>query len=184
MHLNRQRTSMHADIITLIANNQAEAAFNLIVKSYSQKLYWHVRRMVIDHDDADDVVQNTFIKIWKGLPNFRQDSNIYTWIYRIATNEALSFLRSKKDNTRFADVEYGMSQNLESDAFFDGDAAQIKLQKAIATLPDKQKAVFNLRYFEEMSYAEMSRVFETSEGALKASYHHAVKKIEAFVKAD
>jgi len=172
---------MHAEIIALLQQNKTEPAFNLIVKSYSQKVYWHVRRLVLDHDDADDVVQNTFIKIWKGLPNFRQDSAIYTWIYRIATNEALSFLRSKKENTRFEDVEYSLSQNLEADAFFDGDAAQQTLQAAIATLPEKQRAVFNLRYFEEMSYAEMSAVFDTSEGALKASYHHAVKKIEAFL---
>jgi RNA polymerase sigma-70 factor (ECF subfamily) len=173
---------MHAEIITLLTQNKTEAAFNLIVKSYSKRLYWHVRRLVLDHDDADDVVQNTFIKIWKGLPNFRQDSNVYTWVYRIATNEALSFLRSKKENTRFEDVEYSMSQNLEADAFFDGDAAQASLVAAVATLPEKQRAVFNLRYFEEMSYAEMSSVFDTSEGALKASYHHAVKKIEAYMQ--
>jgi RNA polymerase sigma-70 factor (ECF subfamily) len=173
---------MHAEIIALLQQNKTEPAFNLIVKSYSQKVYWHVRRLVLDHDDADDVVQNTFIKIWKGLPNFRQDSAIYTWIYRIATNEALSFLRSKKENTRFGDVEYSLSHNLEADAFFDGDAAQQTLQAAVATLPEKQRAVFNLRYFEEMSYAEMSAVFDTSEGALKASYHHAVKKIEAYMQ--
>jgi RNA polymerase sigma-70 factor (ECF subfamily) len=173
---------MHAEISTLLTQNKTEEAFNLIVKSYSQRLYWHVRRLVLDHDDADDVVQNTFIKIWKGLPNFRQDSNVYTWIYRIATNEALSFLRSKKENTRFEDVEYSLSQNLEADAFFDGDAAQASLVAAVATLPEKQRAVFNLRYFEEMSYAEMSAVFDTSEGALKASYHHAVKKIEAYMQ--
>jgi RNA polymerase sigma-70 factor (ECF subfamily) len=140
--------------------------------------------MVLNHDDADDVVQNTFIKIWKGLPNFRQDSNIYTWIYRIATNEALSFLRSKKENARFDDVAYGISQNMEADAFFEGIEAQAKLQSAIATLPEKQRVVFNLRYFDEMSYAEMSAVVDTSEGALKASYHHAVKKIEAYLQKD
>lgn len=175
---------MHAEILNLLQSNKTEAAFNLIVKSYSQKLYWHVRRLVLDHDDADDVVQNTFIKIWKGLPNFRGESNVYTWSYRIATNEALSFLRSKKENTHFDDVAYGISQNMEADAFFEGDEAQAKLQSAIASLPEKQRVVFNLRYFDEMSYAEMSLVVDTSEGALKASYHHAVKKIEAYLQKD
>jgi len=175
---------MLEQISEYLANKKYEAAFNSIVTAYNQRLYWHIRRMVLDHDDTDDVLQNTFIKIWRGLPNFRQDSNIYTWLYRIATNEALSFLRSKKESTSFDEVAYTVSKNLEADAFFDGDKAQAKLQEAIATLPEKQRAVFNMRYFEEMSYAEMSAVFETSEGALKASYHHAVKKIESYLKGD
>lgn len=175
---------MQEHIAQNLSEKKYEAAFNNIVKAYSQRLYWHIRRLVLAHDDADDVLQNTYIKIWRALPNFRQDSNIYTWLYRIATNESLSFLRAKKENTRFDAVEFSISQNLEADAFFDGDKAQAKLYEAVATLPDKQRAVFNARYFDEMSYAEMSAVFETSEGALKASYHHAVKKIETYLKDD
>ena len=175
---------MHQNIESLLASQKTEAAFNLIVNSYSERLYWHIRRMVTDHDDADDVLQNTFLKVWRALPKFRQDSNIYTWLYRIATNESLIHLRKKKDNLRFDDVANGMHESLTADTFFEGDKAQAKLHAAVAALPEKQKAVFNLRYFEEMPYREISEVLKTSEGGLKAQYHHAVKKIEAFLKTD
>lgn len=161
-------------------------AFNLLVRKYQKRLYSIIRRMVIDHDDADDVVQNTFIKIWSALDGFRSDSQLYTWMYRIATNESLSFLKKKR--TAFfipmIQVENKLSQRLESDEQFSGDKVQLKLQKAILRLPEKQRLVFNLKYFEEMKYEDMSEVLGTSVGALKASYHHAVKKIEQFLTAD
>lgn len=172
---------MQEKIAQLLQEKRFEAAFNSMVAHYSERLYYNIRRLVLNHDDADDVLQNTFIKVWRALPKFQQNSSVYTWLYRIATNEALSFLRSKKENTRFDDVAFSVSKNLEADAFFSGDEAQAKLYEAIATLPEKQRAVFNARYFEEMSYADMSATFDTSEGALKASYHHAVKKIESYL---
>lgn len=141
-------------------------------------MYWHIRKMVLDHDDAHDVLQNTFIKVWKALPKFRGDSKLYTWLYRIATNESLNHLRSQKKT--MADTDE-IAYKLTGDAYFDGDEIQAKLYEAIATLPEKQKAVFNLKYFEEMKYEEMSDVLETSVGALKASYHHAVNKIKAYL---
>ena len=158
-------------------------SFNLLVRKYQQKLYWHIRRIVISHDDTDDVIQNTFIKVWKGLDNFKEDSQLYTWLYRIATNESLTFLKQKKAKffVSFGDVEYGLSNTLKDDNYFKGDEVQMKLQKAILTLPEKQRIVFNMKYYEEMKYDEMSEVLETSVGALKASYHHAVKKIEEYI---
>lgn len=161
-------------------------AFNLLVKKYQKRLYSIIRRMVIDHDDADDVVQNTFIKIWSALDGFRSDAQLYTWMYRIATNESLSFLRKKRSAffIPMINVEYKLSQRLESDQQFSGDKVQLKLQKAILRLPEKQRLVFNMKYFEEMKYEDMSEVLGTSVGALKASYHHAVKKIEQFITAD
>lgn len=161
-------------------------AFNLIVRKYQQRLYYQIRRMVVDHDDANDVLQDMLIKAYKGLENFREDSQLFTWLYRIATNESLTFLKKKKKRNTLSidDMSKELSNNLTSDPNYDGDLIQQKLQLAIESLPDKQKAVFNLRYFEEMKYDEMSIVLETSVGALKASYHHAVKKIEAFLKED
>jgi RNA polymerase sigma factor (sigma-70 family) len=161
-----------------------ERAFTAILKKYQEKLYWHIRRMVVEHEDANDVLQNMFVKAWKGLDNFREDSQLYTWMYRIATNESLTFLEQKKRRSNVSlddENAVGMSNSVKADADFDGQKAEWKLQLAIQQLPEKQKAVFNLRYFEEMPYAEMSEVLETSEGALKASYHHAVKKIEEFI---
>lgn len=176
---------MTEQIDELLGKKEYDKAFNVLVKTYSQKLYWHIRRMVLNHDDADDVLQNTFIKAWRGLPKFRQDATLYTWLYRIATNESIDFLKKKKTHLSFDDVAHAIESNLEADAFFDGDAIQLKLQKAIAALPEKQRIVFNLRYFDEMPYTQMSAVLETSAGALKASYHHAVKKIEKyFTKED
>ncbi|MGY4539318.1 RNA polymerase sigma factor (sigma-70 family) [Mucilaginibacter sp. UYNi724] len=158
-------------------------AFNLLLKKYQQKIYWHVRRMVINHDDADDIVQDVFIKIWKNLPGFRNDAQLYTWMYRIATNECITFLNKKKakNNISLDDVDYELADTLSSSDQFTGDQIQRKLQEAILTLPDKQRLVFNMKYFDDLKYEEMSDVLGTSVGALKASYHLAVKKIEAFI---
>jgi len=160
-----------------------EKAFTAIIKKYQEKLYWHIRRMLIDHEDSNDVLQNSFIRVWNGLENFREDAQLYTWLYRIATNECLSFIEQKKrrSSLSFSDEETGLSNRLKADSHFDPNKLEWKLQLAIQQLPEKQRIVFNLRYFDEMPYEEMSRVLETSEGALKASYHHAVKKIEAFI---
>ncbi|HEY4786503.1 MAG TPA: sigma-70 family RNA polymerase sigma factor [Bacteroidales bacterium] len=159
-------------------------AFNLIVRKYTERLYWHIRKLVISHDDADDVLQNTFVKVWNGLDSFREDAQLYTWLYRIATNEALTFLSQKKRKyfLPLVDVERQLSNTLETDEYFSGDELQKKLQKAILRLPEKQRVVFNLKYFEEMQYEEMAEILETSVGALKASYHHAVKKIEKYIE--
>ncbi len=166
--------------------DSANYAFNLIVRKYQERLYWHIRRMVIDHDDADDVLQNTFVKVWKGLSNFKSESKLYTWLYRIATNETITFLNKKKKRFFISlnDVEQELSYSLEHNDGFSGDEIQLKLQKAILTLPEKQRMVFNMKYFEEMKYEDMSEILNTSAGALKASYHHAVKKIEDFFKED
>ena len=158
-------------------------ALHHLIEKYQQKLYWQIRKIVIDHDDSDDVLQNTFIKIWKGLENFKEEAQLFTWLYRIATNESLTFLRQKqKRNTvSLHPIEYQLSKSLESDEYFKGDEIQMKLQQAILTLPEKQRIVFNMRYYDEMPYEQMSGVLETSVGALKASYHHAAKKIEEFL---
>jgi RNA polymerase sigma factor (sigma-70 family) len=160
-----------------------EKAFTQIIKKYQEKLYWHIRRMVIEHEDANDVLQNMFIKVWKGLDNFREDSQLFTWLYRIATNECLTFIeqQKKRSSVSISNEESGLSNRLKADKDFDANKIEWKLQLAMQQLPDKQRTVFNLRYYDEMPYEEMSRVLETSEGALKASYHHAVKKIEDFI---
>lgn len=159
-------------------------AFNLLVRKYQKKIYWHIRRIVIDHDDANDVVQNTFIKSWNGLEGFKEESQLYTWLYRIATNESITFLNKKKKNLRvsFDDVQHTLSKTLQDDNFFNGDEIQLKLQNAILTLPEKQRIVFNMKYYDDLKYEEISEILGTSVGALKASYHHAVKKIEEFLK--
>lgn len=161
-----------------------EKAYTAIIKKYQEKLYWHIRRMVVDHDDANDVLQNVFIRVWKGLENFREDSQLYTWLYRIATNECLTFLEQQKrrGTLSLTDMEAGLGDKVKADQHFDPNKLEWKLQLAIQQLPEKQRVVFNLRYYDEMPYEEMSRVLETSEGALKASYHHAVKKIEDYIK--
>lgn len=161
-----------------------DKAYTAIIRKYQEKLYWHIRRMVVDHDDANDVLQNVFIRVWKGLENFREDSQLYTWLYRVATNECLSFLESQKKRTSISlsDVEDGLSNKIKADENFDGNKLEWKLQLAIQQLPEKQRIVFGLRYYDEMPYEEVSRVLETSEGALKASYHHAVKKIEDYIR--
>ncbi|WP_126244270.1 RNA polymerase sigma factor [Chitinophaga rhizosphaerae] len=161
-----------------------EKGFTLIVRKYQERLYWHIRRLVIDHDDANDVLQNVFIKVWKNLDNFREDAQLYTWLYKIATNECLTFLDSlkRKAAISLSDVESGLSNKLQADPNYDPAKIEWKLQNAILSLPEKQRTVFSLRYYDEMPYEEMSRVLDTSEGALKASYHHAVKKVEEFLK--
>jgi RNA polymerase sigma factor (sigma-70 family) len=161
-----------------------EKAYTAIIKKYQEKLYWHIRRMVVDHDDANDVLQNVFIRVWKGLENFREDSQLYTWLYRIATNECLTFLgqQKKRSSVSLSDDENALSNKIKADKHFDYNKLEWKLQLAIQQLPEKQRVVFHLRYYDEMPYEEMSRILETSEGALKASYHHAVKKIEDYLK--
>jgi len=163
--------------------NTKESAFENIIKKYQEKLYWHIRRMVIGHEDANDVLQNMFIKVWKSLDNFREESQLYTWLYRIATNESLTYLSKQKKNASLSidNEESSLSNKLKSDTHFDANKLEWKLQMAIQSLPDKQKIVFNLRYYDEMPYEEMSKVLETSTGALKASYHHAAKKIEEYI---
>src|ERR1035437_4937765 len=159
-------------------------SFNLLIRKYQKKIYWHVRRMVISHDDANDVTQETFVKVWKYLDRFKEESQLFTWIYRIATNESISFLRKKR--SRFfiplINVENQLSNSLKDDNFFSGDEIQLKLQKAILKLPEKQRIVFNMKYYDDLKYEEMSEVLGTSVGALKASYHHAVKKVEEYLK--
>lgn len=160
-----------------------EKAYTSIIRKYQEKLYWHIRRMVIEHEDANDVLQNMFIKVWKGLENFREDSQLYTWLYRIATNECLTFIEQKKKraSVSISNDESGLSEKIKADTHFDANKLEWKLQLAIQELPEKQRIVFNLRYYDEMPYEEMSKVLETSEGSLKASYHHAVKKIENYI---
>ena len=160
-----------------------ERAFSGIVRKYQERLYWHIRRMVVQHEDANDVLQNMFIKVWKALDNFREDSQLYTWLYRIATNESLSYLEQQKRRSAvsLSEVENGLEQKLKAERGFDSHKIEWKLQLAMQQLPEKQRVVFNLRYYDEMPYEQMSRVLETSEGALKASYHHAVKKIEHYL---
>ena len=161
-----------------------EAAFTQLVEHYKEQLYWQIRRMVLSHDDADDVLQNTFIKAWMGLDGFRGDAKLSTWLFRIANNETLNFLERKRQSLSLDDeATVGVAARLESDPYFDGDETERQLQEAIASLPDKQRQVFNLKYFDEMKYEEMSVLLGTSVGALKASYHHAVKKISVFFQA-
>ena len=160
--------------------------FNLLVKKYQQKIYWHIRKMVIDHDDTDDLLQDVFVKAWKNIDKFRAESQLYTWLYRIATNECITFLNKKR--RRFfipiGDVEHELSNILDNSPHIDGEEIQIRLQKVILQLPDKQRLVFNMKYFDEMKYEEIAEITGTSIGSLKASYHHAVKKIEGFFNQD
>ncbi len=171
-------------IAELKEEGQKDLAFHRLVKKYQERLYWHIRKMVLNHDDTDDILQNTFIKVWKNIGNFREESGLYTWLYRIATNEAITFLNSKKRRNLMSvnDENDYLKDNLMSDPYFEGDKIQLKLQEAILRLPDKQRIVFNMKYFDEIKYEDMSKILETSVGALKASYHHAAKKIEEFLK--
>lgn len=158
--------------------------FSSIVSQYSEKLYWTVRRIVLDHDDANDVLQNAFIKVWSNLDDFRSRSKLFTWVYRITVNESLDFLRRKKEAASIdEDGNAGVANRLLADEYFDGDKAQALLNEAVSTLPDVQRIVFNLRYYDELRYSDISQMLNTSEGALKASYHIAVKKIAAYVKS-
>ncbi|NND78486.1 MAG: RNA polymerase sigma factor [Maribacter sp.] len=159
-------------------------AFEVLVNTYKERLYWHIRRIVLNHDDTDDVLQNTFIKVYKNINGFKGESKLYSWMYRIATNEALTFLKqkSKKLGIGNSELQEKMVSNLQADVYFEGDEIQLKLQKAIATLPEKQKLVFNMKYYQEMKYEEISEILNTSVGGLKASYHLAVKKVESYLK--
>lgn len=160
-----------------------EQGFRLLMQTYQEPLYRHIRRLVGNHDDADDVIQNTFIKIFRNIERFEGKSKLFTWLYRIATNEAITFLNAKnrKDTDTLDDPNTSYSaNNIKADSFIDGESIELKLQQALTTLPDKQRAVFNLRYYDEMPYEQMAEILETSVGALKASYHHAAKKVEAF----
>ncbi len=161
-------------------------AFNLLVRKYQEKVYWVIRKMVIDHEDTDDLVQEVFIKVWKNLEKFKEASQLYTWIYRIATNESLTFLRKKRKRffLSVVDVEAELAVKIDDSSSLGGDEIQKKLQKALLKLPDKQRLVFNLKYYEEMKYEQIAEITDTSIGGLKASYHHAVKKIEEILKED
>ncbi len=171
------------ELLKMFDTGNPDYAFNLLMRKYQKSVYWHVRRLVIDHEDSNDIVQNVFLKAWQNIGKFRGDSKIYTWLYRIATNEVLSFLKRKQRRflVPLADVEAMLSDKLETDQYFKGDEIQKKLQKAILRLPEKQRIIFNLRYYDEMKYDDMSEILGTSAGALKASYHIAVKKVEKFL---
>lgn len=186
-HTLSKASALDQEIIEQFLNEETRNyAFNLLVREYQKRLYWHIRKIIIDHDDTDDVLQNVFIKVWRNLENFKAESQLFTWMYRIATNESINFLNAKKKRAGIPldDVSAFLANNLESDSYYKGDEIQTKLQKAILTLPDKQRIVFNMKYFDEMKYEEMSKILETSVGALKASYHHAVKKIEDYLTKD
>jgi RNA polymerase sigma-70 factor (ECF subfamily) len=176
------------DEITLIEQlknvRTKEVAFRELISQYKERLYWHVRKIVISHDDADDVLQNTFIKIFKNIDQFKEDSKLYSWMYRIATNESITFInkRAKERNIDSTEIHTELVSNLQSDIYFSGDEIQLILQKAVALLPQKQQLVFNMKYFDDLKYQEISEILETSVGALKASYFHAVKKIENYIK--
>ena len=176
------------DEITLVKELQKaqtkEKAFKKLITEYKERLYWHIRKIVISHDDADDVLQNTFIKVFKGIDKFKQDSKLYSWMYRIATNESITFInkRARERNIDITEMKQEMVSNLQSDRWFSGNDIELILQEAVATLPEKQQLVFNMKYFDHMKYQEISDILNTSVGGLKASYFHAVKKIELFIK--
>jgi len=173
-----------SEIIKLIQDKTTvELGFRYIVSQYKERLYWLIRRMLVHHNDTEDVMQNTFLKVWKNIDKYRGDAELYTWLYRIAVNESLAFLNQKKKQ-QFNLSDYGevLSSQLESDTYFDGTEAQKHLQKAILKLPDQQRLVFNLRYYDDMKYQDMAKILDRSEGALKANYHHAVKKVEEYFK--
>lgn len=171
-------------LVTLFSDEQTrEKAFTLLVRKYQERLYWHIRRMVVTHEDANDILQNVFIKVWKNLADFRQESNLYTWLYRIATNETLTWMtqQKKRQSISLSDDENVFADKLASQQGFDVNKIEWKLQQAIQSLPEKQRVVFTLRYYDEMPYEDMATVLGTSVGALKASYHHAVKKVELYL---
>ena len=171
-------------IETLINSKTQNTAFKELVQRYQKPLYFHIRNIVLNHDDADDVLQNTFIKVFSNIGKFKGESKLYSWMYRIATNESFTFIdqRAKKQGISNVELQQKAIMNLESDVYFEGNDIQIKLQKARATLPEKQQLVFKMKYFEEMKYDNMSEILDISVGGLKANYHHAVKKIEAYLK--
>ena len=172
------------EIIDLYKEGQQERAFREIVDSYSERLYWHVRRFLCSHEDTDDLLQDIFIKIWSALPSFRGDSQLYTWLYRIATNETLNFLNKQKVRSalQFESLSSKLEEKIDEDPWFNGDSLQRLLMKAIQRLPEKQRLVFTMRWFEELSYEDISEILGTSVGALKASYHFATEKLKTFLE--
>lgn len=170
--------------LLIALQSDINSSFSKLITIYQERLYWHIRNMVKNHDDTDDILQNVYIKVYNNINNFKGDSKLYSWLYRIATNESITFLnkKAKKHNITNEELSQKLVQNLEADVYYDGSQIQLKLQKAIATLPHKQQQVFNMKYFQELKYKEMSDILETSEGSLKASYHIATKKIEEFLK--
>lgn len=171
-------------VSALQSDNEKEKAFRILVSQYKERLYWQIRKIVLNHDDADDVLQNTFIKVFRNIGSFKADSKLFTWMYRIATNEAITFInkKAKRANITAHELKETTLSRLETDVYFEGDAIQLQLQKAIATLPQKQQLVFNMKYFEEHTFEQLSEILETSVGGLKSSYHIAVKKITAYLK--
>jgi len=173
-------------ILDLLKNEATyEKGFRLLMQTYQERLYWHIRKMVYEHEDANDVIQNTFVKVFKSIKRFEGKSKLYTWLYRIATNESITYINKKKRKSTASlddDENNSIAGRLKADVYFDGDEIQLKLQEAISKLPEKQKKVFNLRYFEELSYQEIADILDTSGGALKASYHHAAKKVQAYLR--
>lgn len=176
------------DTTDLISNLKKQStrktAFGELVATYQERLYWHIRKMVMNHEDANDILQNVFIKVWRNIGNFREESSLYTWLFRIATNESITFInqQKKKNSWSLNEEQEFLKDNLKDDPYFDGNEVERMLEEAILSLPEKQRLVFNMKYYEEMKYQQMAEILETSVGALKASYHHAVKKIEAFIK--
>ncbi|HNP32282.1 MAG TPA: sigma-70 family RNA polymerase sigma factor [Flavobacterium sp.] len=175
------------DFIQELLNPETQnIAFQKLLRDYQRPLYNHIRSIVLNHDDTDDVLQNTFIKVFRYLKDFKGESKLFSWVYRIATNEAITFInqKAKRNGTTSEALQSKLVDNLKADIYFDGNEIQIRLQKAIALLPEKQQLVFKMKYYEEIKYEDMSEILGTSVGALKASYHHAVRKIEDFMKAD
>lgn len=158
-------------------------SLHFMIKKYQQRLYWHIRKIIIDHDDSHDVLQNTFIKAWKGMENFKEEAKLYTWLYRIATNESITFLRQKQRANLISinSIENHLSKTLESDPFYKGDEIQLKLQKAVLTLSEKQRIIFNMRYFDETPYDTMAEILETTPVTLRTTYHQAAKKVEEYL---
>ncbi|MEM1217638.1 MAG: RNA polymerase sigma factor [Bacteroidota bacterium] len=180
----KQEIADEAILHYLQVSGDADRGFLLLMEKYQERLYWHIRRLVIEHEDANDVLQNCLVKVFRNIQRFEGKSKLYTWLYRIATNEAITYLQKqkKRKTDSIHDEESHLENQLKADSYFDGDQAAIQLQKALTTLPEKQRLVFQLRYFEERPYQEISDMLDTSVGALKASYHHAVKKIEKYVR--
>lgn len=172
------------EITAMLADkNQREAAFSAIIKQYSEPLYWHIRRMILSHEDTNDLLQNTFLKAWSNIDKFRGESQISTWLYRIAVNETLTFLsKNKSEIISLSSPEGDIANKLESDTYFCGDTADALFNEAVSRLPEKQRLIFTMKYFQEMKYEEISKILDTSVGGLKASYHIAVKKIEKFLE--
>ncbi|MEM7087560.1 MAG: sigma-70 family RNA polymerase sigma factor [Bacteroidota bacterium] len=173
-------------VSALQSTDEKERAFKVLVSQYKERLYWQIRKIVLDHNDADDVLQNTFIKVFRNIDSFKADSKLYTWMYRIATNEAITFInkRAKRANLSSQEVQESILSKLETDVYFEGDQIQLQLQKAIATLPQKQRLIFNMKYFDDHTFDQLSEILETSVGGLKSSYHIAVKKITAYLKSN